>query len=148
MTNSRIELPRERILEWIKFKYAQEFSNEMIAHVSPSHIADTVMIQLKTEILGERRDDRHYRVPFVHTYKVPETTFQVFKYNNSGRWWMRWFVRRYPVKTETRYSRGHAEVDLTEHILYPYQAIANRKLGPYVRVAETQTSIEWSPDND
>jgi hypothetical protein len=146
--DSRMQPREDRILEWIRFRYSQEFSNELLVRMSPSYFADTTIIELKTGILGERRDDRHYRVPFTHTYTVPETTFQVFKYNNSGRWWMRWFVRRYPIKTGTQYSRGHAEVDLTEHILYPYQAIANRKLGPYVRVAETQTSIEWSPDND
>lgn len=51
------------------------------------------IFQMKSYVLQTDTD--------VAKVEVPTSWWQAFKYHNQKKWWMRWFVKKKPVKMET-----------------------------------------------
>lgn len=60
-------------------------------------------------------------------YSRPATTWQMFKATNQGKWWLRWLVRRKPVKTLT--FTEAVEIEVKRYLAYPQAVINSARLG-------------------
>lgn len=79
-------------------------------------------------------------VPVYHSFEFPKTPWDMIKMRNSDRWWMRWWVKRHPVRygwhTHTK------DVTFTRYAMFPDANVdLKNKLGRSVIVENV--SEEW-----
>lgn len=61
----------------------------------------------------------------------PETTWQTFKFTHRDSWWMRWFVKRYPIRMKD--IREDKVVLINRYLAYPEAVIKSTQLGkPFI----------------
>jgi len=97
--------------------------------------ATGLMIQLVSEVLTEKIAQEDHEV----TYNPPATWWQFFKATYREQWWMRRFVKRYPVKRATVRKIVHFEAKRN----YPNADIPPTPLNRPI-VVETVSETAWS----
>lgn len=138
-------LYEEKALQFLKFRVSQELPRNLLVEVesAPSFLLDSLLVTLKTQILSERLPDRHYNAFKEFKSESPRSTWQMFKHTHRDSWWLRRLVSRHPVEFMVRTHAAALTVDLEDYLTYPYQVIANPKMGPAIRVPQFKTNWDW-----
>lgn len=83
-------------------------------------ILDRMVVDLNTSILAEKLEPKiieDFRTKVIY---IPLTWWQFFKDQYSHRWWLGWFVKRYPVKTRKVKWDVAFKVRVEPMILFPH----------------------------
>ena len=114
---------RTRMLRAIEgyssFRVQREDFNELMVDMDYNIDFDQYRIMLRAYMLAEQIAEDTY----VGWREVPvvDSTFQMFKETNQDKWWMRWFVKRYPIKIGS--TDVKVEVVVDRYLKYPDMVI-------------------------
>jgi hypothetical protein len=137
------------VLERMKMGVRQEVG----AHVAESlHLEQWVepmtrnmVVRLTADILAEKLPPERVERSKTVTLDFPASSWQHFKQEHSESWWLRWLVRRRPVRVQALEQTVTLVVDLEKYRTFPQcNYVFPQDLGPYVNVAVTRDRLEWT----
>ena len=135
-------------LEWIKFAASQVVTEEFADSVRPEFYRDQVwgrlVHQITVKVLADQLPPEREVVRDTFTVFVPKSPWQQFKLNHAERWWLRWLVRRRPVRQAAHVFQGELVVDLTRYQTFPEARISG--LGPSRDVVVWKNSTRFWED--
>lgn len=109
----------------------------------------------KRMIYGMRTGVLSYELPGhiakrEHTviYHVPTSSWQMFKEEHQGAWWMRWLVTRRPALRTAHTRRIEFEAEWKDYAVYPWQSVAPTlpRLGTPVRHVQLMIQVDEKPE--
>ncbi len=111
MTLRRVEVPPDiptesSVLEGIRVLVAQRITDEFAESVSfeswREDTLDAMVWALRGVVLGERLAEKEVTVVTegIAVFVFPTSPWQFFKQRHATSWWMRWLVRRRPVRLD------------------------------------------------
>jgi hypothetical protein len=94
---------------------------------------------LKYDLPGHEVKDQH-----TVSFDVPDSPWQHWKRKHGQAWWLRWFVQRWPVRTEQLSRTVHFTAIWEDMATYPWQTVAPtaRELGQAVRLVDLKLKRE------
>lgn len=148
---------REYPFDWLKVQQAQAVARELVAHIPPGivdlraelgdtwgFIRDEALLRLQASVLkhdlpGHRVDDQH-----TVFFDVPDSPWQHWKSRHEHAWWLRWLVRRRPVRTERLSKTVRFTAEWRDMAVYPWQSVAptDHRLGEPVRIVDLRVRRE------
>lgn len=142
-----VEQFRYRTLDWLKYGLAGRIPENLVVsadfRAGEDFFRDEIVWRLSTKLLHERLPDRYYTASDTVWWDFPRSPFQHWKRNHAESWWLGWFVRRWPIKTDRIYRTATMEVDINDYLTYPYQTIADPRMGDAVRIPEIRQQVTW-----
>jgi len=141
------------LLEQIKVGVQQRVTDEVATTVRLStwrdHMRDELVYRLTAFMLGEQLPPETIIEHQTLVVAVPASPWQQYKQSHATRWWMRWLVRRRPVREVDHTRTAELRVDLRRYWAYPQAKIAMaERLGRPIRVAMTNTDVGWEDAGD
>ncbi len=108
-------------------------------------LVDRMVQKLAAEVLGERLPPETINESRIAIWDFPRSSWQHFKLEHSGSWWLGWLVRWRPVQYEAHDKQVTLTVNLERYRTFPQADISYpSELGPYVNVAYLEKSwSEW-----
>ena len=104
---------------------------------------------LTAEVLAQKLADETVMDRQRMTVMYPDSPWQMFKNNHDVSWWLRWLVRRRPVRWHTQERAVTLHARWTGYAKFPQASIvvADDRLGRpvYFSQVETFTYVEDSP---
>lgn len=83
-----------------KFGRYMSVSPEMVYGVDieivEQHLTDNIVLHLSKDVYGEKLEPE----TVTRTCSVPATWWQHYRFVHRGAWWLRWHVKRWPIKFE------------------------------------------------
>jgi len=131
--------PQDRVLQFLQVN-VRDVLGEFAAHNALFSWRDDqfggLVSQLSTFVLSEPLES--YEVSDVASLIVefPGSTWQMFKSCHAGRWWLGWFVSRFPVRVQKREQSATLTCVFRTSAVFPHaDVVADARLGqPYYRV--------------
>lgn len=148
---------REYPLDWLKVQQVAPVAREVLAGMPPGivdlradldstwgFIRDEMLLRLQASVLkhdlpGHRVDDQH-----TVFFDVPDSPWQHWKRKHGHAWWLRWLVRRRPVRTERLSKTVRFTAEWRDMAAYPWQTVAPtaKRLGEPARIVDLQKWTE------
>lgn len=94
-SNRLVELTAQRFA--VRMNVSSDMLLDVRIETMESMIADYLAIRLAKDVYGEKLRPETAESSVV----VPTTWWQMLRRDHSGSWWMRWHVRRWPIKTRS-----------------------------------------------
>lgn len=147
MTATYDPLIDEITLNWVRVQVANAVTPEFAETVRPEIVRREVWGQLvyalRAKVLADQLPPERETAEKTFRFPVPASPWQQFKGLHAETWWLRWLVRRRPVRTVDHVFRGELVVDLTRHRTYPEARISADRMGSSYRVAILNASANW-----
>lgn len=103
-------------------------------------VADSVALELNgmtakltAKVLAEQLPPEHVERAETVSFSYPDGWWQMFRDTYRSRWWMRWSLARWPVRTRTYQQTVRFTLDLRRYWLYPHANVPLPNLGDPVR---------------
>lgn len=150
MTDPVGEYDPSIVLEPLKFVLEHDLTDEYLKHFSLEVIRDHLLnhyrFRLRTDVWGQRlAPETHVHHAVWHDTRWA-TWWDHFKDTYQRRWWLRWLVRRQPVRyIEITYTR---EIVLTVETARTFPEVNFRvpdDFGPTVYHQHVYTKERWHP---
>lgn len=144
-------LVEDVVLNWLKVGVTQrvsaEFADTLRVQQHVDHLLGQWVYSIAGYVLAEHLPPETVteRKPFA--FDVPASPWQQFKAVNGHRWWVRWLVKRRPVRLVTHRFTGELSVRLDRYWTYPQARVPYDHGRPY-RVAVLNREIDWAAIDD
>jgi hypothetical protein len=141
------------VLEWMKFVSTAQLSPGILFRSRPQlhgpiaeDITKTLFFEIEAQVLGKRLPDKTVESDEILFFEYPASPFQHWKLKHKDSWWLRWFIRRYPIIIAEKAKGCRLEVRWSMAEIYPEQGI-NTDIGRKYIVIDrpVSRSIYWEP---
>lgn len=95
-------------------------SRNAVVHFEEDVLLNGFKAGLRSEVLAQELDSR--QTSRTVAFEMPTSSWQMFKREHEGSWWLGWLVRRRPARTKTHTTTVTLEVDA--FAIYPDARIA------------------------
>lgn len=114
-------------------------------------LRDQIMVRMVTKLLADDLPPEKVRQSTRVDVEEPASTWQMWKRNNRGRWYTKWWLdkwlAKWPVRTWTCQKVVHCEFDLERYRAYPQARIQAPVLGRAVMFHDIR-NVRWWEDTD
>lgn len=132
MNTRRAEVVEFAQQHWLSIRFLENFPNTDFRSFIEKE-ANRVCWAMRSRMLKiDHTTETKREEKIVDTIKVTTSWFQHFKEANGKRWWLRWFVKRYPVQYK-------------EHQVQIVINVTNieSRMCPHVSIPEHSIHFEW-----
>lgn len=143
LTNEQLEA------EWLQIRNRRSISKGVFTEMKLiedelSHIYNVMYADLNAFVLGKSLPPEVKMVSIDFEFEYPASPWQMFKEKHKDSWWMRAFVRRYPVQSNTVKKNKRATVSWDKKAIFPDQELVKwkEKLGDPV-VILSEPFVKW-----
>jgi len=124
----------DRITKIMKYAISKRgFDLEKLPHID-FHIDDFVdkfVVTLKVNYMGKK-----LKGDFI--LNKPANWKEMFKEQNSKKWWMRWWIKRHPIK------RVKIKLDVLKYVIFPeYRIPRGLENEPTIKYLEFRSLDDW-----
>lgn len=146
------------VLERLKLQVRKHLPREVAARITlttvegrtfSDYLADTLLVELASEVLGERVDEQTVVSSAAVEFASPSSWWQHWKADHAGAWYARWLVRRWPVRNRAAVRTARVSVNVERLRTYPNITFNYRSddvLGKPVVVLRAEPAVwRWEP---
>lgn len=132
-------------LRWDKYIAHLEVPAELLdntkAKVYGSEaLLNVYLLRVQTDILCDDLEPEEVEAIETVLFWFPATTWQMFKKNNAERWFMRWFIKRWPIRMHGERKTVTLNATIRRRDIYP-SAKYVKELGQSYRKIEIARKI-------
>lgn len=109
-----------------------------------SEIRNRAVYSIRTSVLSYELPGHIAKREHTVIYRVPASSWQMFKEEHQHAWWMRWLVARRPVLKTAHTRRIEFEAEWKDYAVYPWQSAAptHPQLGDPVRHVQLVVRVD------
>lgn len=135
VTFVRTELEKLRVGE--TFRSSLSYERDLVTLCD----FEQVVHRFEGQLLAEKLAEDVYEAHAVSEW--PKSTWQMFKFSNKHRWWMRRFVKKHPV--EMYKDRHTLHVGVKRYLAYPEASVTIRNpLNPFLGRPFPRELVDYS----
>jgi hypothetical protein len=134
-------------LQRLRIGLEQRIGAQVIESLELHQVEDiftrSIVTRLTADVLAEKLPPEKIERSKTVALDFPASSWQHFKQEHSESWWLRWLVRRWPVRIQQLEQTVTLTVDLERYRTFPQcNYVFPKDLGPFVNVAVTRD--HWS----
>ena len=141
MSDGEVIYGERKILEALRFSdsiWIGDNTKVVAEEVAEGEVKQR-LIRLTRHVYTDQIAEEHYHDSAA--YYFPSSPWQFFKQRHQDSWWLDWFVRRWPVQTDTKIA--NLAVTVGRYVGYPDLQVREDALGKSVIYEPVRLEKWW-----
>lgn len=143
-----------RTLDWRAVDYVTTISAKVLSGMTEpeerffkEQLRNQMIYGLRSHVLSYPLPGHIAKREHTVIWRVPATSWQMFKEEHQHAWWMRWLVARRPVLKTAHTRRVEFEAEWKDYAVYPWQDVAptHARLGESLRQVDIVVKVSETP---